>query len=382
MKEAHKPAKTSGNSRNEEVKQRLPDVLARQNTTTSHRCSHEEIHDSTGRHGNCCLAGWQPTALPRRRWRRTWRRRWRRRWRRTWRRWVLRRRRVPAAATPARARAGGGYSGGARAGGGYSGGASFNRSPSMSRAAPSQGMNRPSQLPSANRPSQRPSTGYGQGNAGNRPSQLPATRPGTGGTRPGGRDLASGVASRDRPSQGQLRNFLDMPADSSRRGTASSLASPSQLPSNTRGGRQTVYRARRRRTYRRRRGWRRTGPGGATVGAGRVGASYTGPRRQHVYESGRRRGHPRSRRQYRGRRTRRRLRQRPVRRRQVLDGGQRQLYPLELLYTGMVRGIPRSLVAREMGRRWHCMDCGLLGNSRRHTAAAPARASTTTTATT
>ncbi|MFZ1936515.1 MAG: protocadherin, partial [Thermoguttaceae bacterium] len=175
------------------------------------------------------------------------------------------------------ARAGGGYSGGARAGGGYSGGASFNRSPSMSRAAPSQGMNRPSQLPSANRPSQRPSTGYGQGNAGNRPSQLPATRPGTGGTRPGGRDLASGVASRDRPSQGQLRDFLDMPADSSRRGTASSLASPSQLPSNTRGGRQTATGPGGGELTVGGVGGARTGPGGGTVAAGRVGASYTGP---------------------------------------------------------------------------------------------------------
>ena len=154
----------------------------------SHRCSHEEIHDSTGWHGDCGLAGCSGRFCTRRRWRRTWRRRWRRRWR-----WhvaavgIPAAARVPAAAQPrtaARRRAGGGYSGGARAGGGYSGGASFGRSPGQSsRAAPSQGMNRPSQLPSANRPSQRPSTGYGQGNRRQSSrSQLPATRPGTGGT--------------------------------------------------------------------------------------------------------------------------------------------------------------------------------------------------------
>ena len=45
--------------------------------------------------------------------------------------------------------------------------------------------------------------------------------------------------------------------------------------------------------------------------------------------------------------------------------GERRLHPLELLYTGMVRGIPRRLVAREVGRRWHCLDRGLLGHSRR-----------------
>ena len=94
------------------------------------------------------------------------------------------------------------------AGGGYSGGArpslnpAFNRSPSMSRAAPSQAMNRPSQQP--------PSRSQGKGiraigpaqlPSANRPAQLPATRPGAAGTRPAGRDLPSGLSSASGPAR-------------------------------------------------------------------------------------------------------------------------------------------------------------------------------------
>ncbi len=193
-------------------------------------------------------------------------------------------------------RGGGGFSGGG-ARGGLSGGAAYNRSPSMSRAAPSQGMNRsmpsqrpsagsgqrysgnrPAQLPSATRPSQRPSAGAGQGYAGNRPSQLPASRPGAGATRPGGgRDLASGIASGGRPSQGQLSDFLNMPADTGTRGAAAARASVSQSPSNIRGGGKTITGPGGGELTAGGVGGARTGPGGTTVGAGRVGVSYTGP---------------------------------------------------------------------------------------------------------
>ncbi len=197
-------------------------------------------------------------------------------------------------------RGGGGFSGGGASRGGYSGGArpsynpAYNRSPSMSRTMPSQPMNRPSQqpyrgtgqgysgnrpsqlpsvnrpsqLPSVNRPSQLPSVNRPtQLPSVNRPTQLPANRPGAAGTRPAGRDLPSGLSSRERPSRGQLGDFLDMPADSSRREAASGAIGGSRTVSGPGGGELAVGGV----------GGARTGPGGTAVAAGRVGATFTGP---------------------------------------------------------------------------------------------------------
>jgi hypothetical protein len=188
------------------------------------------------------------------------------------------------------ARPGGGFSGGggARPGGGYSGGArpsggsSFNRSPSMSRSSPSLPASRPavaqrpSQGAAMNRPAARPAGGAGQGFAGNRPTQLPANRSGIAAAGGAGRTNLS-APSYQRPSQGQLNSFLNMPADSGRAQAFSQQARPSQLPSNRTsgatsvtgpgGGQLTVGGI----------GGSRTGPGGTTIGAGRIGASYTGP---------------------------------------------------------------------------------------------------------
>jgi hypothetical protein len=175
---------------------------------------------------------------------------------------------------------GGGRAGGGRAGGGGAaragGGArpasrpAGNRSPSMSRAAP-PAMNRPAQRPAGNRPAAsapRPATGV-QRPAANRPAQRPssggaaanrpATRPGTGGAvanRPATRPSQPG----QRPTQGQLNNFLNMPAGSGRGQVAGSAPGrPAQLPATggSRGG--TI-----------------TGPGGGQISAGGVGGIRTG----------------------------------------------------------------------------------------------------------
>ncbi len=131
-------------------------------------------------------------------------------------------------------------------------------------AGPGLAGNRPGQLPAAN----RPSAGAGQGLAGARPGQLPAGRPGAGG--PG---------AYQRPSAGQLNNFLNLPADAGRGQLgASAPPRPAQLPSNAGrfghtvtgpgGGQISVGGA----------GGIRTGPGGGAIGAGLAGASVTGPR--------------------------------------------------------------------------------------------------------
>ncbi|HET6884492.1 MAG TPA: hypothetical protein VFI31_30340 [Pirellulales bacterium] len=121
---------------------------------------------------------------------------------------------------------GGGYRGGGGYGGGYGGGArmsaaprpaarpaspAMNRSPSMSRAAAP----RPSTRPAA------PAAGAGRGN-------IAAARQGQ-----GARGTASGVGSNNafnRPSQGQLNNFLNMPGGAARTSTLGGER-PSQLPS-------------------------------------------------------------------------------------------------------------------------------------------------------
>jgi hypothetical protein len=191
-------------------------------------------------------------------------------------------------ATDSFARGGGRAGGGGARGGGFSGGArpaaspSFNRSPSMSRAAPAS-MNRPAQYPTAgraapSRPTQRPSAAPGQGPATHRPGQLPAARPGTGVPAVSGRAALQSPQNYQRPSQSQLSSFLDLPAGSAR-GQAATAAPPrpAQLPSSggsfgktvtgPHGGQVTVGG----------KGGSRIGPGGATVGAGRVGMKVTGP---------------------------------------------------------------------------------------------------------
>jgi hypothetical protein len=182
------------------------------------------------------------------------------------------------------ARGGGG--GGAR-GGGYSGGArsgasqSINRSPSMSRSASSQQVNRSAaNRPATNRPSagQRPAGGAGQGLAGNRPSQLPATRPGSGAAGAGGQPGSLPSQSFQRPSQGQLNSFLNMPANAGGARTASA-APPraSQLPARGASGGRTATTPGGGQITVGGIGGSRTGPRGTTIGAGRIGASYTGP---------------------------------------------------------------------------------------------------------
>jgi hypothetical protein len=178
-------------------------------------------------------------------------------------------------------RGGGGGGGGRGGGGGFSGGGarpaaspSFNRSPSMSRAAPAQrpaqGANRPSQ--SANRPAQLP--------AGNRPSA-----PGQGG-RPsagGGQGIAQGgggnrPAAGQRPTQGQLNNFLNLPADSGPgKAAAAAPGRPSQLPSTGSSGIKSITGPGGGQITAGGVGGIRTGPGGGAVGAGRVGVKVTGP---------------------------------------------------------------------------------------------------------
>jgi hypothetical protein len=186
-------------------------------------------------------------------------------------------------------RGGGGGGGGARGGGGFSGGArpsaspAMNRSPSMSRAAPSPAMNRPAQLPTASRPAQsvggqRPAAGTGQGIAANRPSQLPATRPGTGTSAGTGRPGPQSPGSYQRPSQGQVSNFLNMPTDFGGGQIAGSAPHrPAQLPAGGVSGGKTVTGPGGGQVTVGGVGGSRTGPGGTTIGAGRAGVKVTGP---------------------------------------------------------------------------------------------------------
>ncbi len=145
-------------------------------------------------------------------------------------------------ATDGFARGGGGFGGGgsmARGGGGFSGGArptaspSINRSPSMSRAAPSSAMSRPAQFSGAPRPSQsfsgaRPSVGAGRGLSAGRPAQLPATRPSMAGPAASGRAALQSPQSFQRPSQGDVSSFLNMPQQPGARSAGSPVAG--QLP--------------------------------------------------------------------------------------------------------------------------------------------------------
>jgi hypothetical protein len=174
---------------------------------------------------------------------------------------------------------GGGGGGGGMArggGGGYSGGARASYSPSMSRAAPAGGSYgaRPAQMP-ASRPSaagQRPSAGTMPARPAGGQVQRPAG--GQASTLPANRSAQAG----QRPSRGDVNNFLGLPADSGAgRGTASTQARPSQLPSSggsfhhtatgPGGGSVTVGGI----------GGGRTGPGGGAAAAGRVGVKVTGP---------------------------------------------------------------------------------------------------------
>jgi len=165
---------------------------------------------------------------------------------------------------------GGGVGGGR--GGGFSGGArpaaspSFNRSPSMSRAAPaarpSHAVQRPSQ------PIQRPAT---RPTRPTRPDGGKMPRPATQPSRPDGGKI-------QRPSEKQLSDFLNMPAESRRRpGTPGTSPSSKRLGADQGsfkktiegpgGGKITIGGG----------GGKRTGPGGATIGAGGVGVKITGP---------------------------------------------------------------------------------------------------------
>jgi hypothetical protein len=95
---------------------------------------------------------------------------------------------------------------------------------------------------------------------------------------PSGGAALQSPRSFERPTQGQLGNFLNMPAEAGARPTGlSSAQRPTTLPANRgsfantaegpRGGEITVGGA----------GGSRTGPGGTTVGAGRVGVKVEGP---------------------------------------------------------------------------------------------------------
>lgn len=187
---------------------------------------------------------------------------------------------VSLLATEAFSRGGGGARGG---GGGFSGGArpsvspSINRSPSMSRVAPSPGRGqsaaRPAQMPAA-RPggaAQRPTSGTLPTRPGGGQAQLPA-----GGLRPSALPTGGANQPGQRPSRDQLGSFLNMPADSGPgRNAISTPARPAQLPASggsfgktvTGGGQVTVGGV----------GGSRTGPGGTTIGAGRAGIKVTGP---------------------------------------------------------------------------------------------------------
>ncbi len=131
----------------------------------------------------------------------------------------------------------------------------MNRSPSMSRAAPSAA-NRPAQRPAgganrpaagANRPAagaNRTAQGAGQGVAGNRPGQLPANRPGAGagGARPNiagpaaaGLGVFQSAQNFQRPSQSQVSNFLNLPQEGAAGARGSGPPTASQLPSTGQG---------------------------------------------------------------------------------------------------------------------------------------------------
>jgi hypothetical protein len=157
--------------------------------------------------------------------------------------------------------------------------ASYNRSPSMSRAAPYQG-NRSAQYSAANRTAgQRPAPATGQRNyagSANRAAQRPAARPSPGTPQTKSRESVASKAN-SRPSQSQLNDFLKMPADSSRGKTASSTARPGQLPAGSKGGSKTVTGPRGGQATVGGIGGTRTGPGGTTIGAGRAGVKVTGP---------------------------------------------------------------------------------------------------------
>jgi hypothetical protein len=138
----------------------------------------------------------------------------------------------------------GGFSGGARPSGGFSGGArpspSYNRSPSMSRmpSAPSRSPqmgSRPSQLPSrtaaGSRPSQlpsRPSNVAGSGNRGLTPGRAAGAGAAAGAI--AGQAAFRNPGSYNRPSQGQLNDFLGMPRDGGAGGSAGARNGTSQLP--------------------------------------------------------------------------------------------------------------------------------------------------------
>ena len=143
-----------------------------------------------------------------------------------------------------------------------------------------------------------------------------------------------------RPSQGQVNNFLNMPANSAAgRNASAAPPSPWQLPSNGKGFGRTV-----------------TGPGGSQITVGGVGGSRTGlgrrhrrsrprenegyrPRRQHLHESGRRRGRPRPWRQHvtAGRGAWSSTASSSA---AIVDTGERGLHPLELFHARVERGLP------------------------------------------
>ena len=162
----------------------------------------------------------------------------------------------------------------------------------MSRAAPAQGANRPTQLPGGQQPGQlpaagrpgqslpgqRPAAGAGQGIAGARPAQLPAAGVGAGAAAGQGRVASQLPGTYQRPTQGQLSNFLNLPAEGARPSTLPATpARPAQLPAaggsfgktvtGPGGGQVTAGGI----------GGGRIGPGGGAIGAGATGIKITGP---------------------------------------------------------------------------------------------------------
>ena len=161
---------------------------------------------------------------------------------------------------------GGGRGGGGMGGGGMGGGAgsssaaaarpaaspSANRSPSMSRVSPSPAANRPSTA--ANRPAQRPSGSAnrpGAGSASTPPGLTVGSRPPVGQTaRPGNVGQGGGYAAAgQRPSQGQLNSFLNMPGQTSAGARSAAPPTASQLPSSGQGIQSKTF----------------TTPGGSTI---------------------------------------------------------------------------------------------------------------------
>ena len=296
---------------------------------------------------------------------------------------------------------------------------SINRSPSMSRVAPSAGRAqsaaRPAQQPAARTggAAQRPTPGTlparsGGGQAqlpagGTRPSTLPAARSAgiaqrpTAGTLParsggGQARLPAGVSRPStlpargasqpgqRVSSDQLGSFLNLPANSGA-GAKRRLDGASAGPV---GHHRRQFRENSHRVWWRPgcRGWRGRQPNGAGRDDGRRGPRRRQghrSRRQLLHQSRRRRGHPRPGRQYRGRRARRLVRQRPIRRRPVVDRRQRQLHPLGLLLAGLASRVSQCLVARPVGCG-HGVGPGNLGHRRPLRRSAAATGPTTTTA--